>query len=61
MNNELYCETCSVSFSSWKEMKEHFRSAEHREKAKDPLLRSEQLLKQMAEKLLKPEKDCGSK
>jgi hypothetical protein len=61
MGIDLYhCETCNLSFSSWKEMKEHFISAEHREKAKDPLLRSEQLLNQIAKKLCEPEKEHGS-
>ena len=61
MNNELYCETCNVSFVSWKEMKEHLQSVEHKRNANDPLSRSEQLLNQMAKKLLESEKDCGSK
>jgi hypothetical protein len=61
MNNELYCETCGVSFVSWKEMKEHLQSVEHRRNANDPLSRSEQLLKRIAEKLLKPEEKNGSK
>ena len=56
MNNELYCETCGVSFVSWKEMKEHLQSVEHKRNANDPLHRSEQLLKQMAKKLFESEK-----
>jgi len=61
MDRLFYCETCNVSLLSWKNMKEHLQSVEHRRNANDPLHRSEQLLKQMAKKLLKPEEDCGSK
>jgi hypothetical protein len=61
MDRLFYCETCNVSLLSWKNMKEHLQSVEHKRNANDPLSRSEQLLKQMAKKLLKPEEDCGSK
>jgi len=52
MSNNFYCEICNISFSSWKELKEHWMSVEHREKARDVLLRSEQLL-DMMKKMLK--------
>lgn len=62
MSKQFYCYTCDLAFSSWKELKEHQMSREHRDNAMNPITRAEQLLDQIAKKLKENEGNSdGSK
>lgn len=56
MSKTYFCETCDVSFSSWRELKEHRRSKEHKENAVDSGSRAIQLLNRIAARLKESEK-----
>lgn len=61
MDKKYYCETCDVSFSSWKELKKHRMSREHKENARDPMTRTVQLLDRIVARLKESEgKSNGS-
>lgn len=51
MSDQFYCNTCDLVFSSWKELKEHQMSREHKASAMDPMARLEQLLDRMVKRV----------
>ena len=51
MSEQFYCHPCGLTFSSWKELKEHRMTREHKDNVMSPMTRAEQILSQIATRL----------